>query len=111
MQATPLLDKAGPRRSPATTASFHEGRAPTNKGLRHPPDQPTVEEIVTVMRAAGNTPRGVRLRAIIVVLWRAGLRISEALALNQAHLDSSRGSPPRTSVFLNLRDLPRNRSW
>jgi site-specific recombinase XerC len=92
MQSTPLLDSAGRRRSPATTASFHEGRAPRNKGLRYPPDPPAVEEIVAVMRAAGDSPEGVRLCAIIVVLWRAGLRISEALALNETDLDPNRGS-------------------
>jgi integrase len=92
MQATPLLDKAGRRRSPATTASFHEGRAPRSKGRRYPPDPPTIEEIVAVMRAASDSPEGLRLRAIIVVLWRAGLRISEALALNETDLDPSRGS-------------------
>lgn len=44
------------------------------------------------MRAAGDSPGGVRLRGIIVVLWRAGLRISEALALNETDLDPTRGS-------------------
>jgi integrase len=83
MQSTPLLDRAGRRRSPAATSSFHQGRDPSNKGLRYPPDPPTVEEIVAVMRVAGESPEGVRLRGIIVVLWRAGLRISEALALNE----------------------------
>jgi site-specific recombinase XerD len=92
MRSTPLLDSTGRRRSPATTASFHEGRAPRNKGLRYPPDPPAVEEIVAVIRAAGDSPEGVRLRGIIVVLWRAGLRISEALALNETDLDPSRGS-------------------
>jgi site-specific recombinase XerD len=33
------------------------------------------------MRAAGQSPEGLRVRALIIVLWRAGLRISEALAL------------------------------
>jgi site-specific recombinase XerC len=92
MDSTPLLDSAGRRRSPATTSSFHEGRAPRNKGLRYPPDPPTVEEIVAVMRASGQTPEGVRLCGIIVVLWRAGLRISEALGLNETDLDPGRGS-------------------
>ena len=92
MQSTPLLDRAGRHRSPATTSRFHKGRAPRNKGLRYPPDPPTVDEIVAVMRAAGDTPEGLRLRAIIVVLWRAGLRITEALALNETDLDPSRGS-------------------
>jgi site-specific recombinase XerD len=44
------------------------------------------------MRAAGDSAEGVRLRSIIVVLWRAGLRISEALALSETDLDSVRGS-------------------
>jgi site-specific recombinase XerD len=44
------------------------------------------------MRAAGDTAEGVRLRGIIVVLWRAGLRISEALSLNETNPDQDRGS-------------------
>jgi site-specific recombinase XerC len=51
-----------------------------------------VEEIIAVMRAAGNGPDGVRLRGVIVVLWRAGLRSSEALALNETDLDADRGA-------------------
>ncbi len=92
MESVPLLDCAGRRRSPATTSSFHEGLSPRNKGLSYPPDPPTVEEIVSVMRAAGDNAEGVRLRCIIVVLWRAGLRVSEALALNETDLDPLRGS-------------------
>jgi site-specific recombinase XerD len=44
-----------------------------------------------VMRA-GESAEGLRLRGIIVVLWRAGLRINEALALNETDLDRDRGS-------------------
>ena len=44
------------------------------------------------MRAAGDDTDAVRLRGLIVVLWRAGLRISEALALNDSDLDPSRGA-------------------
>ena len=92
MECTPLLDCVGRRRSPATTSSFHQALPPRNKGMRYPPDPPSVEEIVAVMRATGDTPEGVRLRGIIVVLWRAGLRISEALALNETDLDPERGA-------------------
>jgi site-specific recombinase XerD len=92
MQSVALLDSAGRRRSPATLPSFHQGRPPRNKGLSYPPDPPTVEEIITLMRAAGDTPDGLRLRALIVVLWRAGLRISEALALTESDLDRDRGA-------------------
>jgi site-specific recombinase XerC len=92
MPSTVLLDIAGRRRSPATLPTFHAGRPPHNKGLRHPADPPTVEEIIAVMHAAGDDAEGVRLRGLIVVLWRAGLRVSEALALAESDLDSSRGA-------------------
>ena len=87
-----LLDRAGRRRSPATIPAFHAGRPPHNKGLRYPADPPKVEEIIAVMRAAGDRPHGRRLRALIVLLWRAGLRIHEALALSEGDLDQRRGS-------------------
>ena len=86
-----LLDAAGHRRSPATMAGYHRGRPPRNKGEQYPADPPTVEEIVAVMRILGDRPDGQRLRALIVLLWRAGMRISEALALQESELDRSRG--------------------
>jgi site-specific recombinase XerD len=45
-----------------------------------------------VMRAAGDDNDAARLRGLIVVLWRAGLRISEALALSESDLDPIRGA-------------------
>jgi integrase len=71
---------------------FHRGRPPRNKGRRYPPDPPPVEEIIAVMRAAGDGIEGLRLRALIVILWRAGLRISEALSLAESDLDPVRGA-------------------
>jgi integrase len=44
------------------------------------------------MRRAGDSVHSRRLRGLIVVLWRAGLRIHEALALAEADLDPRRGS-------------------
>src|SRR4051794_22518152 len=55
-------------------------------------DPPTVEEIVAVMGVAGDSAHGRRLRGLIVVLWRAGLRIHEALALNESDLDPRRAA-------------------
>ncbi len=87
-----LMDAAGRRRSPATTPGYLAGRAPHNKGMQYPPDPPRPEEIIVVMRQAGHDRHGLRLRALIAVLWRAGLRISEALALNETDIDTARGS-------------------
>jgi integrase len=87
-----LLDAAGRPRSPATLPGYHAGRSPRNKGQRYPADPPTVSEIIAVMRHAGTGLHADRLRALVIVLWRAGLRIHEALALREADLDARRGS-------------------
>src|SRR3954453_17823830 len=92
MTAMALQDAAGRRRSPATMPGYHVGRPPRNKGVRYPADPPTVEEIISVMRQAGTTTQGLRMRALIVVVWRAGRRIGEALALSESDLDARRGS-------------------
>jgi site-specific recombinase XerD len=60
--------------------------------MRYPPDPPRAEEIVLVMRQAGHDRHGLRVRALVAVLWRGGLRISEALALNETDVDERRGS-------------------
>jgi site-specific recombinase XerD len=60
--------------------------------MQYPPDPPRPEEIVLVMRQAGHDRHGLRVRALVGVLWRGGLRISEALALNETDIDERRGS-------------------
>jgi hypothetical protein len=55
-----LIDRAGRRRSPATMPGFHAGRPPRNKGVRYPADPPKVEEIIAVMRGAGDRAHGRR---------------------------------------------------
>src|SRR5215204_2370373 len=99
-----LLDRAGRRRSPATLPGFHAGHAPGNKGLRHPADPPKVEEIIAVMRTAGDDAHGRRLRGLIAILWRAGLRIQEGSRLPtptstnaaaRCSSDAARATPPR----------------
>jgi site-specific recombinase XerD len=87
-----VLDAAGRRRSPATLPCYHAGRPPRNKGMRYPADPPTVDEIIAVMRHAPDDRHGWRLRAMIVILWRARLRIQEALSLAEHDLDPRRGS-------------------
>ena len=74
MTALVLLDAAGRRRSPATLPGYHCGRAPRNKGRRYPADPPPVEEIIAVMRRAGDSMQGCRTRALaapVVASWPA----------------------------------------
>jgi integrase len=86
------VNAAGHRRSPATMPGYHQRRPPRNKGMSYPADPPSVEEIVAVMRTAGDDGDGARLRALIVILWRAGLRIGEALDLAEIDLDAAHGA-------------------
>ena len=46
------------------------------------------------MRAAGDDAHGRRLRSLIVILWRAGVRIQEPLSLAEADLGHRRGALP-----------------
>ena len=91
-----LLDVAGRRRSPATVPGYHCGRPPRNKGQRYPADPPTVEEIIAVMRCAGSSADGDRSRALIVVLWRAGLADQRGIGACRERLGRGARSDPRS---------------
>ena len=69
---------------------------------------PKVEEIVAVMRTAGDDAHGRRLRGLIVVLWRAGLRIQEALALAEVDLDHRAA---RFSCVVGRADVAVKSAW
>jgi hypothetical protein len=64
MEPVVLLDAAGRRRSAATMRGHRRCQPPRNKGMRYPADPPTVDEIVLVMRYAGDRPHGLRLRGL-----------------------------------------------
>jgi site-specific recombinase XerD len=60
--------------------------------MRSPADPPRIEEIIAVMRQAGEGIHGARIRGLIVVLWRAGLRMNEALMLSETDLEPRRAA-------------------
>jgi hypothetical protein len=86
--AQPLLDAAGRRRSPATAPGF----ADAQQWPALPRRRADRDEIVAVMRQARHDRHRHRLTGLIVVLWRAGLQIHEALPLSETDLDQRRGS-------------------
>jgi hypothetical protein len=87
-----LLDAVGRRRSPATLSDFPCREGAGDRGQRYAVDPPTVDEIIAVMREAGQGRCGNRLNGLIVVCWRAGLRINEARSLTEIDLEERRGS-------------------
>jgi hypothetical protein len=75
----PPQEPLGRHRSPVGARGYLTGHASRTKGRRYPPD-PAHQEIIAVTRCCGDGVHGDRARALIVVLWRAGLRIQEALS-------------------------------
>lgn len=58
-----------------------------------PAEVPTHDEIEKLMRACSRRSAvGIRNRALIAVLWRAGLRCAEALAIRPSDIDFKDGS-------------------
>jgi integrase/recombinase XerD len=64
-------------------------RVPANKGRKLPPEPLSTDEVRSLIRACSTrATTGIRNRALIAVLYRAGLRISEALTLLPKDLDA-----------------------
>lgn len=51
------------------------------KGTKYPVEPLTRAEVERLLQACSGGATGTRNRALIGVLWRSGLRVSEALAL------------------------------
>lgn len=68
-------------------------RHPANRGLKLPAEVLTEAEVSALVRACSNkAPTGIRNRALLVLLYRGGLRIGEALALRPKDLDRVAGT-------------------
>ena len=67
--------------------------SPWNKGKRLPPEVLTEEEIQRLLNVCSKrAPTGIRNRALIAVLYRGQLRVSEALKLMSKDLDADQGT-------------------
>ena len=62
------------------------------KGVKYPIEILERREIEALLAGCGTSPTGRRDRAVLTLLWRSGLRISEALALRQADVNLAAGT-------------------
>lgn len=86
-------DRCGRPRSAATMPGFRRGKKPLNHGKTYPPTPPSPEQVLAILEQGSRTaPHAIRDRAIIGLIWRSGLRVSEALALDASDLDRQHNS-------------------
>jgi len=65
---------------------------PANKGRKLPPELLTADEVRALLQAcSASAPTGLRNRALLVTLYRAGLRLDEALTLLPDDVDAAEG--------------------
>lgn len=87
-----LIPAACQTRSPIVQPGYRKGQHPANYGLTFPVETLTRAEIERLLTFMGRGPCGHRNRALVVLMWRAGLRISEALALLPKDIDRQAGT-------------------
>lgn len=69
-----------------------EKRSPANKGKKYPPEVLSPEEISMLLKAPSNrAPTGIRNKAMLYLGYKAGLRLSEVLALYLKDVETDKG--------------------
>jgi site-specific recombinase XerD len=67
---------------PKGTFGQVRGEAPPNKGEHYPAEPLTPDEVLAILaQCSRRAPTGIRNRALLMLLYRSGLRVSEVLAL------------------------------
>ncbi|GAF75620.1 unnamed protein product [marine sediment metagenome] len=89
-----MASKRASTRLPKPVQDRHGGwRVPPNKGRKYPAEVIPREEVIRLLAACSSrAPTGIRNRALITVMYRGGLRISEVLNLMPRDVDAKAGT-------------------
>lgn len=67
-------------------------KTPANKGKKYPPEVLSPEEVSELLKTPSNrAPTGIRNKAMLYLGYRAGLRLSEVLALYPKDVETDKG--------------------
>ena len=89
----PARPTKAPAKLPAPTLKARTRARSPLKGRKFPAEPLTKDEVQALLKACSNrAPTGIRNRALIVIFWRGGLRVDEALSLFPKDLDSDAGT-------------------
>jgi integrase len=86
------LDAAAARARPRPCPATSPGARPATRGFAIRQTRRGWRRSSRSCACAGTGVHGARVRGLIVVLWRAGLRIAEGLSLGEGDLDQGRGA-------------------
>src|SRR5687768_10071844 len=76
-----------------TIGSWNKGRENANKGRTLPPEPLTDDEVKGLLKACSRrAPTGIRNAAMVTIMWRAGLRVAECLALMPKDVDANKST-------------------
>jgi len=78
-----------PGRDAAPPPTSRRRRRPAR---RLPPEVLSNDEVLALLAACGDSPTGVRHRALLALLYRSGLRLNEALQIRPEDLDLANGA-------------------
>jgi site-specific recombinase XerD len=86
------FDRLGRPYTPMMDPDARRGQRPPNYGRRFPSEVYSPDEMRRLLACCGRGLVGHRNRAMIVVMWRGGLRIAEATALDPRDFDADAGT-------------------
>jgi site-specific recombinase XerD len=90
--ATGHFERTVQRENLAAVNARKVGKPAPNAGKKYPPEVLTPNEVLAILQQCSpRTTTGLRDRALIVVLWRCGLRIAEALDLEHRDINLVEG--------------------
>jgi integrase len=88
----PLRDRRGYRRGRQTHPGYRSGEPSPLRGENFPPEVLTRDDVIALMNGCDDTVYGLRLQALIAVLYRTGATMGEVVRLRLADVDLTPGA-------------------